>query len=41
MKPDLILLSGLMCDDTIWMKVVPGLARHALIMTIDFSGFDE
>lgn len=41
MKPDLLLLSGLMCDDAIWMKVMPGLARHARIMTIDFSGLDE
>lgn len=41
MKPHLLLLSGLLCDETVWSKLLPGVGRHAHTQAVDFAGFDD
>lgn len=41
MKPPLMLLSGLLCDETVWEKLTPALNEHAETRTFDFAGFDD
>jgi pimeloyl-ACP methyl ester carboxylesterase len=41
MKTKLYLLSGLICDDTVWQAQLDGLADIAEVQTVDFQGFDN
>jgi len=41
MKQDLYLLSGLLCDETVWAPLMAGLEDHAVVRTLDFRGFDN
>ena len=41
MKPTLILLPGLLCDETVWAHQVTALAPLAEIRVADFRGFDS
>lgn len=41
MKQDLYLLSGLLCDKTVWAPLLPGLEHLANVHTVDFAGFDD
>lgn len=37
----LYLLSGLLCDATVWAPLMPGLEQVADVRTLDFRGFDD
>lgn len=41
MKQKLYLLSGLLCDATVWAPLMPGLERVADVGAVDFRGFDD
>ncbi|WP_416425144.1 alpha/beta hydrolase [Pseudomonas sp. App30] len=40
MKQHLLLLSGLLCDETVWGKIIPGLEHCAHVTPLDFRGLD-
>lgn len=37
----LLLLSGLLCDATVWSRISPGLREQASVQILDFRGFDD
>lgn len=41
MKQNVYLLSGLLCDATVWAPLIPGLEQVAEVCPVDFRGFDD
>lgn len=41
MRHELLLLSGLLCDETVWSRLIPDLAGVIPVRAFDFRGFDS